>query len=166
MAEEQDFRQGLLAEDFGQYMRIRAYTIGIFPSLSLLRSEFRPQGDLNKLLAIQVYLNILLGLQNDLLGLEKDLQSGENMNAVIVLMKTMGKGSQKLPPITVLQAVPQAVAYYNNTFYHLLELLQSIFHAENGLDLAGKFVANAQLRLSETHLQWCLTAKRYQVSLS
>lgn len=166
LVQEQKFRQGLLAKELGQYLVIRAYTIGVSPSLSLLRSEYCPHGNLEKLQAIQIFLNILLGLQNDLIGLERDLESGEDMNAVIVLMKTMGNESQEVTPITILQAVHQAVAYHNDIFRRSLELQQSHMRGENELDPPDKFVANAQLRLAETHLKWCLTSKRYQVSMS
>ena len=66
-------------------MPIRTRTIGIAPLFSLIRSEILPSnhytGDLQ---AMQKALNTAAGFQNDLIGLERDIEGSESINAVLL----------------------------------------------------------------------------------
>ncbi|OQE17815.1 hypothetical protein PENFLA_c023G05479 [Penicillium flavigenum] len=85
--EEIGFRQGHTIRDLERYMEIRTRTIGVAPFFALIRSELPPSDYPDDFVAVQKAMNMAVGLQNDLIGLEKDLENGELLNAVLVAME-------------------------------------------------------------------------------
>jgi hypothetical protein len=87
MQQEIQLKLGSLPYYLDTYMSIHTRTIGIKPLFALALSA-RRQDHIwpNTLDNIQNEVNMVAGLQNDLIGLEKELKKGEQANAVMILM--------------------------------------------------------------------------------
>ncbi|KAI9923920.1 hypothetical protein MW887_008225 [Aspergillus wentii] len=155
LIDEFSFRQGHLPNTLETYMGIRNRTIGLDPFFVLIRSIFHPSEYLDELALLQKTVCTVNGLQNDLVGLDKDLKEGELMNAVVVLQ---GQDHQALLDTT------QTVCLMHNK--HILDAMDISQQLQMKMkDQNGAMFASILLAFTETHFKWCTLAKRYQVNL-
>lgn len=155
------FQQGCLQSDLENYMRIRTQTIGVAPFFALIRGDAFPHdGNPDDVLAMQTAVNTAIGLQNDLIGLEKDIRVGESMNAVLITMaNSLRKGEEK--GIDLADAITAICVLHNSTIAEMAKIHQKILQgAKAESEIA---FANSQLVFIETHFKWCTTAKRYEL---
>ncbi|KAF2422875.1 hypothetical protein EJ08DRAFT_725306 [Tothia fuscella] len=83
MSSETEYKH-LRRHDLGEYLSIRQKTIGLAPFFTLLCRSHTSGPPSNTLSTLQTHIAILVGFQNDLVGLEKDHSCGEWMNYIII----------------------------------------------------------------------------------
>ncbi|KAE8145985.1 hypothetical protein BDV25DRAFT_133311 [Aspergillus avenaceus] len=161
--EEGKFKQGQLPNNLPTYMHIRECTIGIAPLFSLLKNGLHPNGLCPSVFGeLQSQLNEIAGLQNDLLGLEKDIKRGEYMNAAIVAMRE-NKGGDQRSNQTTLDMAKSISELHNSCVSRMMDRCELLFHTgeEEQSSWCEALVAHMQLSV-ETHFMWCQSSKRYQ----
>ncbi|KAJ5477710.1 hypothetical protein N7530_003219 [Penicillium desertorum] len=136
--EEIRFRQGHTTRDLERYMDLRTRTIGVAPFFALKA------------------VNMTVGLQNDLVGLEKDLENGELLNAVLVAVEQQGEEGKEQDLAKAIEAI---CALHNQNIAGVVRTRQRVVLEGKGNPAA--IIANSQLLFTETHFRWCTTAKRY-----
>ncbi|KAI0160597.1 isoprenoid synthase domain-containing protein [Xylariaceae sp. FL1272] len=158
------FLQGDLPNDLGTYMGVRERTIALDPFFAVIRNEFLPQATQLDPLWDKLQLEVCraAGLQNDLIGLEKDIQSGERLNAVLVLMATNNETPESVDETTFAKRIEHISAEHNKCTLKAFDTLQQI-HQGIGLTQPKQAIEAARhiFLLCETHLKWCATSKRY-----
>lgn len=150
-----------------EYMKVRARTIGTIPFMVLLESEVLPVDHIKSsaLRALEKEINMIIGLQNDVLGLEKDLREGCTMNFVVV-----ASGFQSTQPMTIEMqrsvetAVAKLVGVHNEKLQLSNRLRKALRNKED--DLGESDVAESLYLLSASHFYWASAARRYRVSYS
>ncbi|GIJ89486.1 terpene cyclase [Aspergillus pseudoviridinutans] len=164
MQQEMQLKRGSLPYDLDTYMSIRTRTIGIKPLFTLALSTWRQDHIWSSTLDnIQNEVNMVAGLQNDLIGLEKDLRKGEQANAVIILM---GKHYDQHLDREDLQKVTKYLCERHNLAISRLikqmEDLRRSAHLQDRDQVLEMVLLDMQLLFSLTHFQWCTSAKRYK----
>ncbi|OJJ42377.1 hypothetical protein ASPZODRAFT_170177 [Penicilliopsis zonata CBS 506.65] len=162
---EMCLRQSFLPSDLSTYLAIRTRTIGVAPFFALIERTELPPNCLDLISDIQNDINLITGLQNDLIGLEKDIENGEMMSAINFVgdgIPIYKKGSE-IGDIT--EAVSHIYSIHNQAVFRAIDKFKQLSeiagpHASSALD-----VARAQLTLAETHLKWCTSSKRYQAQV-
>lgn len=174
--EEIYFLQGGYVGSLAAYMSIRSRTISLNPFFEVIKSEYLSEADWKFNDAwknLQNEVSRVAGLQNDLIGLVRDIEEGEQLNAVMVLMQgvpAINKSSKTYPDPDVLsRCVAMVNAEHNQSAGRCLELAAQVHRAA---ELSGSFaldrvetVAQHILMMCETHLRWCSSAKRYRLEL-
>jgi hypothetical protein len=163
---EQRLRQGRLTLDLETYMSIRQRTIALAPMISLARSEYPPEIYPEELLNMQHDLSIVLGLQNDLVGLDKDIENGEFMNAVVVLLRDTPRTNVHISTENISDALHSIVDVYEQALSRLLYQHRQLTNSKKGHVGSTAAIADVQLCLVETHLKWCISAKRYRTEIT
>lgn len=110
---------------------------------------------------MQKALNGAIGLQNDLVGLEKDVDEKESMNAVLVSMEEPW-GKEEALETKLADTIAAVCAFHNSSIAEAVQIHQRILQ---GAEESEIIVANSQLLLTETYFKWCTTAKRYRAQL-
>ncbi|CAG8371267.1 unnamed protein product [Penicillium salamii] len=159
------FRQGVLPNTLDTYLQFRGRTMGIHPFFTLIRAMYSPIGNkcLSELRDLQMRVSLVLGLQNDLVGLEKDRRKGETMNAVLVsLNEQAGTDVERMD--SIMPVVIQDVCGIHNRCvsaavekYHLM--------VESNGEVQNPVLETAVLAFADTHLKWCASSKRYQAKV-
>ncbi|KAJ5165067.1 uncharacterized protein N7500_006897 [Penicillium coprophilum] len=161
--QEIDFQQGYLKRDMENYMEIRTRTIGVAPFFSLIRCDLFPADYYSdSISAIQKAVNIAVGLQNDLVGLEKDLEEKEPMNAVFVSMEEL-LWKEEVKGTKLADTIAAVCSLHNCSIAEVAQIRQRIL--QTARDESEIIVATSQLLFTETHFRWCTTAKRYRTHL-
>lgn len=160
---------GSVALTIERYMSIRTRTIGLAPFIALLECELIP-GNHEKsetLKKLESEVGVLIGLQNDLLGLERDLELGEMMNLVFIADistvpgRRMSMGQDRGMPL-LDEEVKRAVTWHNETLDSVKELKRSIMARPE--DTGEKNMAQALHDFVATHFDWARQAQRYRLS--
>jgi hypothetical protein len=159
-------KAGSLPYELDTCMSIRTRTIGIKPLFTLALSTWRQDHSWPKELDnIQKEVNMVAGLHNDLVGLEKGLKNGEKANAVTVLMGRHYDQS-KPPDLEALQKVTKYLCERHNLaisrFIKQMEDLRRNAHLQDPDQLLEMVLVDMQLLFSLIHFQWCTSAKRYK----
>ncbi|KAK0711713.1 hypothetical protein B0H67DRAFT_586144 [Lasiosphaeris hirsuta] len=169
------FLQGGLPRDLATYLGIRRRTIALAPFFEVLKSEYLPagfaDGDATAWAQLQTDVSCAAGLQNDLIGLERDLEGGEQLNAVVVLMRGSNPhaGSAAAVDEALLTRCVGLVAAEHNkavtrSLAHAARILSTARDAAPAAAAAVAAVARHIMLLSETHLTWCAGCKRYDMA--
>lgn len=146
-------------------MGIRTRTIGLQPFVVLLETEMLEEKHVKSeaLTALIREINVVVGLQNDVLGLEKDIGVGEVMNFVVVASRVEGRGAWTEERLrSVEEAVVRAVDAHNKTLESVKGLRRAILDAGKGD--GEELVAEALYRFATTHYFWASAARRYQAN--
>ncbi|KAF7189632.1 hypothetical protein HII31_09076 [Pseudocercospora fuligena] len=141
------------------YLAVRTHTIGLEPfftileSLLLDRRDDTPTASYATLIAS---VSLAVGLQNDIVGLEKDLSIGERLN--MILLATKQNEEQDLET-----ALTMAIAMHNDAVKTSLSCYQELISgiscfADQDLGL----VAKSALLFLRTHYSWATHSRRYQ----
>lgn len=170
--DEVRFLQGRIPNSLQNYMNIRSRTISLNPFFEVIKTEYlTAEADRSFAGAweqLQLEVSRAAGLQNDLIGLERDLENGEKLNAVIVLMRALGGGKNIHEPDEALlsRCIALINVEHNKTvarcLEHAAQINQAADHAPPESSIAMSRVARHILLMCETHLKWCASAKRYQ----
>ncbi|KAK4448807.1 Iridoid synthase [Podospora aff. communis PSN243] len=171
--EESRFIRGLIPADLPTYMQFRCQTISLNPFFELIKCEYldaewKSSAVWDKL---QMQVSRAAGLQNDLIGLERDMKDGEPLNAVIVLLRAAGSHDNNQVSNALLADLVKSVAGDHNQSVALaLDVVGDICLAASAVSretfMAVTSVMRHILSLADTHLQWCSTAKRYNANIS
>lgn len=167
--EEFRFLGERIPNDLSNYMDIRRQTMGLSPFFEVIKSRFLPAKwrwyhAWDKL---QEDVSLTTGLQNDLVGLERDLERGEPMNAVVVLMKGEGWTGEAPPDQEMFyRCVARVVDEHNRSAERVRAHVAQIYQAGDGtLPEAVRDVVGHMTLFCETHLKWCISSKRYMVEI-
>ena len=108
-----------IGNDLATYLQIRSRIMGIAPFFTLISSLYTPRGgDQEKISVLQGAVSLATGLQNDLIGLEKDLRNGERMNAVMVVLGA--ETTHNIDPRELSDATTQIADIRNRTIDHVV----------------------------------------------
>lgn len=163
------------SDDLGRYLGIRRRTISLAPFFAVLKASFLPNdtqhhGGLatDTWGELQDAVSLACGLQNDLIGIEKDLEKGDRMNAVLVLLRSRSGGSvQDLDAALFRACVAEIVRRHNRSVDVAMARYRALTAAAGDGDGGGGprtgEVARQIILLVETHMRWCASAKRYRV---
>jgi hypothetical protein len=171
--EEIHFLRGPHAGSLPTYLGIRRRTIALNPFFEVIKCEYLAEEDweLNAAwMALQNEVSRVAGLQNDLIGLVRDLEDGEQLNAVMVLMRGFrGCSEGKVDHDILSRCVALVNAEHNQSISRCLEYMTQLNReAEasgvSAIDRVEK-VARHILMMCETHLRWCSSAKRYRLEV-
>ncbi|GAB1315433.1 hypothetical protein MFIFM68171_05643 [Madurella fahalii] len=170
--DEVRFLQGRIPNSLQNYMNIRSRTISLNPFFEVIKSEYltaESNGPFSGAWEqLQLEVSRAAGLQNDLIGLERDLENGEQLNAVIVLMRALGsnKDMHETDEALLSRCIALVNAEHNQSvarcLEHAAQINQAADNAPPDSSIAMSRVARHFLLLCETHLKWCASAKRYQ----
>lgn len=157
LKDEMSLRQDAIARSLDNYMMIRTRTIGISPFFALMRDDDdRPLGETSERVAsMQDLLNAIAGLQNDLLGLRKDLANEEPMNATMVILEER-QGALELP-----KAIELLSLAHNQKISEMEQVWQTTRGRDGEKQLTSS-VVDAQFRFTAQHFKWLRAAKRYR----
>ncbi|KAE8353434.1 isoprenoid synthase domain-containing protein [Aspergillus coremiiformis] len=166
MLEEVQFRHGDLPQDLATYMRIRARTVGVSPLFSLVRSTLKVQSPWSsELMDMERDICASTGLQNDLLGLEKDIRTKERMNAVLLGTAQTLKEDQSVDRDALQMAADHISAQHNLLMKRAEQTRDTL--QEKALtrpELASEAkLADVLLLFAERHLTFSASAKRYEL---
>lgn len=162
MIREIEFRQGILARDLETYLSIRTKSIGIMPMLSLTESIYRVSGSQTNPLMEMKELAVVVGLQNDLLGFDKDLEKGEIMNAIRIQKEQLSKSANasKSEWASVIQEI---CSRRNQSVLKMEKIYRSVLQAGETCETERALFFEAILLFVERHITYCTSARRYHV---
>lgn len=171
--EEIYFLQGRFTDSLAAYMSIRSRTIALNPFFEVIKSEYLSKSDweYNALWRkLQQEVSRVCGLQNDLIGLVRDLEDGEQLNAVMVLMRGFSAiNKHQLDHEALSRCVALVNAEHNRSAARSFEFTAQIHGAAEASDCSTierfESVARHILMMCETHLRWCSSAKRYRLEV-
>ncbi|KGO45943.1 Terpenoid synthase [Penicillium expansum] len=160
------FRQGILANNLATYLQFRGRTMGIHPFFTLIRTLHEPiEGQyLIGLRELQKSVSLVLGLQNDLVGLEKDRRNGETMNAVLVSLEEQAGMDMDHMDMILPRTIQQVCDIHNLCLSAAVDMHEGLHVSLNG-DSHDPILETAVLAFAETHLKWCASSKRYQAKV-
>ncbi|KAI0529784.1 isoprenoid synthase domain-containing protein [Xylaria digitata] len=160
------FLQGHIPNDLSTYMGIRVRTIALNPFFDIIKSEFLPEDSRFNAVwdKLQKEVCRAAGLQNDLIGLERDLENGERLNAVIVLMASENDQLREPSEELLTRYIEQVTTEHNQSTAQAMDLVAQI-NEEIGTTYSKEVAETARhiVLLCETHLKWCMNAKRYHM---
>ncbi|KAF9895195.1 hypothetical protein FE257_000097 [Aspergillus nanangensis] len=161
----EDYRQGRgLQNDLHTYLQIRTHTIGIAPLFALVRHLYCPENLRQAVFFdLQRAVSLAAGLQNDLIGLEKDLHNHESMNAVAVALRGMGKDASDQAALR--EATCSVLRIHNQCSKRIFMMLEGWnMMGSSGITnevLCGQVIA----AFAESHMKWCSSSERYQLTI-
>ncbi|KXG52215.1 Terpenoid synthase [Penicillium griseofulvum] len=159
------FRRGLLSNNLKTYLQFRGKTMGIHPFFTLIRTLHKPIDAeyLSGLRDLQKRVSLVLGLQNDLVGLEKDRRNGETMNAVLVSLKEQAGTDVDHMNMILPKTIQDVCEIHNLCLSAAVEVHEGLQlsrgHSEEGI------LETTVLAFADTHLKWCASSKRYQAKV-
>jgi hypothetical protein len=166
LREELLFRQGKLPNTLETYLQFRGRTMGIHPFFTLIRTLHQPITEEyhSGLLELQKRVSLVLGLQNDLVGLEKDRRNGEPMNAVLVSLKEQAGNDTDQTTRLLPKTIQEICGIHNLCVSAAVEMHDEIRNTLNA-DPHETILETPVLAFADTHLKWCASSKRYQAKV-
>ncbi|EKG19978.1 hypothetical protein MPH_02708 [Macrophomina phaseolina MS6] len=154
--EELQYRQ-LPCSSLSQYARVRRHTIGAMPFLTLVCLELNNHisaKDAKALTALKDLVVSIVFLQNDMVGLEKDLAEGTTMNTFMVMSH-----SRATSPVPTPGNLLEVASQHNALVSEVLARYRTMFslQSSDGYRLAAESV----ISFISTHLIWAKRSKRY-----
>ncbi|TKA79830.1 hypothetical protein B0A55_02786 [Friedmanniomyces simplex] len=147
------------AVDIETYLLVRTRTVGLRPFFVLLQADLQldvggPSSD-SALHALEANVTLAVALQNDIVGLWRDLAEGESFNIITLAAGLSGYDLQT--------AIRSAVDMHNHAASTACFLMVSMSdHSNSGaLDVACRRYAASVCALVATHFAWASSAKRY-----
>ena len=157
-AEESLFRE-TKTWDIDHYLSIRTKTIGLRPwfAILMISDTSVPMSEADALMEnLKTWVTFAIGLQNDIIGLERDLESKETMNFITVLRNQANYASANFLT-RVVDAYDKetrtAIIYHNEAFRWATVCFDSISTYGSTTD---KSQASKVYHLLSTHKNWAL----------
>ena len=171
--DEIGFLQGRYQNTLPTYMSIRSRTIALAPFFEVIKTEYLADADwaLNPIWEkLQKEVGCVAGLQNDMIGLVRDLEDGEPLNGVVVLMQGFRSiVKNQLDRGVLSKCLALVNAEHNQSVARCFEHMTQLHRAAEAAGCAhvGRVEAVARhiLMMCETHLRWCSSAKRYRLEV-
>jgi hypothetical protein len=166
LLDELRFRQGNFSSTLEAYLKFRGRTMGIHPFFTLIRTLHRPlEGEyLSGLRDLQTRVSLVLGLQNDLVGLEKDRRNGETMNAVLVSLEEQAGVDVDCMNDILPRTIQDVCSIHNLYLLAAVETHKGLSAMMNG-GVHEAILETSILAFADTHLKWCASSKRYQAKV-
>ncbi|KAK3898352.1 isoprenoid synthase domain-containing protein [Staphylotrichum tortipilum] len=171
--DEISFLQGRYSNTLPTYMSIRSRTIALAPFFEVIKTEYLADADwaLNPIWQkLQKEVACVAGLQNDMIGLVRDLEDGEPLNGVVVLMQGFRSiVKNQLDRGVLSKCLALVNAEHNQSVARCFEHMTQLHRAAeaSGCTDVGRIesVARHILMMCETHLRWCSSSKRYRLEV-
>jgi hypothetical protein len=154
MVEEIDFRERRMP-DVGLYLAIRVRTIGLSPFFTLLAEQLIGESSARdeRRSALEMCVKVAVGMQNDIIGLDRDRSVGEWLNfAVIAAMDHISITDTEDGVLRCVETHNCAV----RLALHSWSLLTS------SADEGERVYAVQLLRFVHAHFKWAVAAQRYR----
>lgn len=156
-----------------EYLSIRGRTIALNPFFEVIKTEYLEEADWafnDDWLKLQADVSRVAGLQNDMIGLVRDIEDGEELNAVMVLMKGFkGHRNGEVNHNILSRCLAMVNAEHNRSADRCLQHmshLHRVAEKSQGSALARvERVARHIMMMCETHLRWCSSSKRYRLEV-
>ncbi|KAH6843377.1 hypothetical protein B0I37DRAFT_384333 [Chaetomium sp. MPI-CAGE-AT-0009] len=170
---EVHFLQGRHNDSFPEYLSIRSRTIALQPFFEVLKTEYLTPADweLNDtFMKLQNEVSRVAGLQNDLIGLMRDIDDGEELNAVMVLMGGF-RGHKKghIDYGVLSRCVALVNAEHNQSAARCFDYMRQLYREAEAMEGSEikrvETVVRHIIIMCETHLRWCSSAKRYRLEI-
>ncbi|GKZ27845.1 hypothetical protein AbraIFM66951_006749 [Aspergillus brasiliensis] len=111
---------------------------------------------------LQRAVSLAAGLQNDLIGLEKDLHDNESMNAVVVALREMDKDASDQSSLR--EATCRVLRMHNNCVEAIFRILE-IWNKLEAIEISDEeFCGHVIAGFAGSHMMWCTSTKRYRVT--
>jgi hypothetical protein len=170
---EVHFLQGLHGDSFPEYLSIRSRTISLNPFFEVIKTEYLAPADweLNGTwLKLQNEISRVAGLQNDLIGLMRDIDDGEELNAVMVLMRGFRGFNKDHTDYDILaRCVALVNAEHNQSAARCFDYMRQLHREAEAMEGSEikrvETAARHMIMMCETHLRWCSSAKRYRLEI-
>ncbi|KAL6168774.1 hypothetical protein ACJQWK_05146 [Exserohilum turcicum] len=104
-------------------------------------------------------IKITVGLQNDIVGLAKDMEKGERMNLAVLLVEQQNESTQSLEAIQA--ALSTAVFMHNTEMQNVIRHWADIKTAD--YSPAVQVYAHSLMAFTRTHLTWATQTDRYHL---
>lgn len=159
------FLDGQISHNLSTYMSIRRRTIALDPFFEVIKYVHLPESWFRKpkWKKLQQEVCSTAGLQNDLLGLEKDIENGDELNSVLVLLRNERVGNAyDGDPAMFAKCISLVVKMHNESALRVSDCMAELLQpGDDALPDSVVEVARHIILLCETHLVWCASAKRY-----
>lgn len=160
MCAEVDERETTQESTLEAYLVIRAHTIGLLPFFAILEdlvcTEIQTElGSLSSdpdVVSLRTRVAHAVGLQNDIVGLEKDLATGEQLNLVRLL--------QARDQRSIEDALLTVIRMHNDAVTAILDHFKALAEDSTKAHLLG--LAESIVMFIRTHYAWATRSKRYQ----
>lgn len=171
-AAEIRFIQG--GSSFAEYLSVRSRTIALNPFFEVIKTEYLEEADWefnDAWLRLQEEVSRAAGLQNDLIGLLRDIDDGEQLNAVVILMRGFrGYDANRIDHKILARCVSMVAAEHNasaaRSFERMADLHRAAQHTPGSSIERVEKAARHIIMMCETHLRWCSSAKRYRLEIA
>jgi hypothetical protein len=163
MLVEMDFRESS-PTTVESYMRIRKVTIAISPFFTLLEGSMGMGSKSDALADLKDLLREACGLQNDLIGLDKDIQTGWPMNVIMVLRELKMKqllvcGLEEEQTQIMMECLREACGMHNTAVEKAVERWKAI---KSSNVESEKQLSDLMMVFMNRHFQWAVASKRYK----
>lgn len=165
---ELDFKEGiLLIKTYGEYLEIRNRTFGLMPLLTIAEHYYLAEGDSLaaspdiSLLKTQISL---MGVgQNDIGGLEKDIQLSNPSNSIMVLATLLGR-----KPIVSANSLLESQDILSLFEKENQRFINDVVKTWSRIQIRStrkeeRRLSNTLITLCVTHLKWVLSTSRYNI---
>ena len=147
--------------DLPEYLRIRDSTIGVSPFFTLLRTSLGYVSEPSiALTLLESHITTAVVLQNDLIGLERDIHSGEWMNYGIIYTAYRGSLEDENTATAIGPGISQTVTEHNTAIEVAMDVLESIVEGNSVHDIQ---VALSVLVFVSRHFSVAKRSERYKV---
>ena len=163
MVVEMDFRE-TSPTTVESYMTIRRVTISISPFFTLLEGSLSMVSTSSSLARLKQLLQEVCGLQNDLIGLDKDIQADWPLNVVMILRELklkqlLVRGMDDERVQTMTSSVMDARDMHNMA----VEEFVTLWRATRGSIVEGeKRISDIMMMFMNRHFMWAVASKRYK----
>ncbi|KAL2200154.1 NAD(P)-binding-like protein [Corynascus similis CBS 632.67] len=159
---------------FPEYLSIRSRTIALSPFFEVIKSEYLEEADWafnDAWLKLQNEVSRVAGLQNDLIGLVRDIEDGEQLNAAMVLARGFKSyDANQFNHQILARCVAMVSAEHNESAARCFEFMTQLHRAADNSSGSSiervERVARNIIMMCETHLRWCSSAKRYRLEIA
>jgi hypothetical protein len=165
---ELDFKEGILPiKTYGEYLEIRNRTFGLMPLLTIAEYYYLAEGDSLatspdiSLLKTQISL---MGVgQNDIGGLEKDIQLSNPSNSIMVFATLLGRkpivsANNLLESQDILSLFEKQNQRFINDVIKTWSRIQTRSTVKE-----ERRLSNTLITVCVTHLKWVLSTSRYNI---
>ncbi|KAH7381763.1 isoprenoid synthase domain-containing protein [Cadophora sp. MPI-SDFR-AT-0126] len=150
------------------YMKIRGETVGISPFFALVESSLNksmsylrplPSASVTDLKSM---LNEIIGLQNDLIGLDKDIDAGWSVNVVTVLggLRLRYPGSPEDRIRILKDCAREAEKMYADAIRNAIECCEVIYR--NSKVESERELCKVMMEFIGRCLKWAIASQRYK----
>ena len=140
--------------DENAYLSIRSETVGLKPFFLLLSHATGASRCYRSSSELQRQISLVVGLQNDMLGLSKDITSSECSNFVILESKRPGQNMSL--------ALEKTVRMHNDAVGALLDCRQKECESSEQCTAVTKYL-DSMLGFIAQHFAWASRAERYAI---